>query len=50
MDEVRAAVVTGFGQPLEVRGVPVPELEPGAMLARVDAATLCGTDVHRWHG
>jgi len=46
----RAAVITGFNKPLEVTAVQIPDLEPGGMLARVDAATLCGTDVHRWHG
>jgi threonine dehydrogenase-like Zn-dependent dehydrogenase len=47
--EVRAAVVTAFGQPVEIQSVPVPDLEEGAALMRVDAATLCGTDVHFWH-
>jgi L-iditol 2-dehydrogenase len=46
----RAAVITAFNQPLELRSVEIPQLEPGGMLARVEAATLCGTDVHRWHG
>jgi L-iditol 2-dehydrogenase len=46
----RAAVITAFNQPLEVRQVQIPELAPGGMLARVEAATLCGTDIHRWHG
>jgi threonine dehydrogenase-like Zn-dependent dehydrogenase len=46
----RAAVITRFNEPLEIRQVQIPELEPGGMLARVEAATLCGTDVHRWHG
>jgi L-iditol 2-dehydrogenase len=50
MAECRAAVVTGFNQPSEIRSVPIPELEPTALLMRVDAATLCGTDVHCWHG
>ena len=50
MADCLAAVVTGVDQPLEIQRVPLPELEPGAMLARVEAATLCGTDVHRWHG
>jgi L-iditol 2-dehydrogenase len=40
----------GFNEPLAVQRVPVPELEPGAVLVKVDAATLCGTDVHFWHG
>jgi threonine dehydrogenase-like Zn-dependent dehydrogenase len=46
----RAAVITTFNEPLEIRQVQIPDLEPGGMLARVEAATLCGTDVHRWHG
>jgi threonine dehydrogenase-like Zn-dependent dehydrogenase len=50
MNEIAAAVVTGFNQPLEVRQVPAPELEPSGLLIRVDAATLCGTDVHFWQG
>jgi L-iditol 2-dehydrogenase len=46
----RAAVITRFNEPLEIRQVQIPTLEKGGMLARVEAATLCGTDVHRWHG
>ncbi len=49
-NECRAAVITAFNKPLEVQKVPIPDLEPTAMLAKVEAATLCGTDVHRWHG
>lgn len=49
-DTVRAAVVTEFGQALSVQDVPLPELEAGGVLGRVDAATLCGTDVHIWGG
>lgn len=49
--ECRAAVVTALNQPLEIRKVPIPQkLEPGALLVRIVASTLCGTDVHRWHG
>ncbi len=50
MDECRAAVITAHNQPLEIQKVPIPELEPGALLVRITASTLCGTDVHRWHG
>ena len=46
----RAALVTAFRAPVEVRDVPEPELEPTAMIAEVEAATLCGTDVHFWEG
>ncbi|EHB59239.1 L-threonine 3-dehydrogenase [Mycolicibacterium rhodesiae JS60] len=46
-----AAVMTAFGTAPEVRSIPVPtELEPGAVLVQVVAATVCGTDVHMWNG
>jgi L-iditol 2-dehydrogenase len=48
--ESRTAVITGLNSELEVRTVPIPELVPGAVLIKVDAATLCGTDAHRWQG
>jgi L-iditol 2-dehydrogenase len=50
MNDCRAAVITAHNQPLEIQRVPIPELEPGALLVRIEASTLCGTDVHRWHG
>ncbi len=50
MNDCRAAVITAHNQPLEIQRVPIPELEPGALLVRMEASTLCGTDVHRWHG
>jgi len=46
----RTAVITGIENEIEIRTVPIPELDPGAVLIRVDAATLCGTDAHRWQG
>jgi L-iditol 2-dehydrogenase len=45
-----AAVVRRYGAPLALETVPMPELVPGGVLVRVDAATLCGTDVHYWQG
>jgi D-arabinose 1-dehydrogenase-like Zn-dependent alcohol dehydrogenase len=50
MNDCRAAVITAHNQPLEIQRVPIPKLEPGALLVRIEASTLCGTDVHRWHG
>jgi L-iditol 2-dehydrogenase len=50
METCRATVVVRADAPLEVRELPLPELEPGGVLVRVDAATLCGTDVHFWRG
>ena len=49
----RAAVVAAYGQPIEIRELPVPreeELEPNALLVRVDVASICGSDVHQWDG
>jgi len=49
----RAAVVTAFGEPIEIRELPVPqqsELEPNSLLVRVDVASICGSDVHQWDG
>jgi D-arabinose 1-dehydrogenase-like Zn-dependent alcohol dehydrogenase len=43
----RAAVVSDFGVPVEIQDLPMPEqLEPGALLVRVDVATVCGSDLH----
>ncbi|MGB8405599.1 MAG: zinc-binding dehydrogenase [Mycobacterium sp.] len=41
-----AAVLTDFRKPVELRELPVPALEEDAILVRVSAATMCGTDVH----
>jgi putative phosphonate catabolism associated alcohol dehydrogenase len=47
----RAAVLTGYKTPLEIREFPLPQtIEPGAALVRVKLAGICGTDVHLWHG
>lgn len=46
----RAAVVTAFNEPLEVRDLPIPELEPGAVLLKIESATVCGSDLHIWTG
>lgn len=47
----RAAVVRRFGEPLEIRDVPVPaEIEPGALLVKTSACSICGTDVHLSRG
>jgi putative phosphonate catabolism associated alcohol dehydrogenase len=47
----RAAVLTQYEAPLELKEFPVPEtIEPGAALVKVQLAGICGTDVHLWHG
>src|SRR6266581_3141145 len=47
----KAAVVRQFGQPIAIEEVPVPrEIEPGAILTRIELCSICGTDVHLWQG
>jgi threonine dehydrogenase-like Zn-dependent dehydrogenase len=47
---VRAAVLSEFQQPLELRSYPAPKAGPGEAVARVTMAGICGTDVHLWLG
>ncbi|WP_230880873.1 zinc-dependent alcohol dehydrogenase [Planomonospora sp. ID91781] len=47
---MRAAVVTAFDQPLEIREIPVPEPEAHQVLVRIEASGLCHTDIHAAHG
>ncbi|KAB8176045.1 zinc-dependent alcohol dehydrogenase [Microbispora catharanthi] len=47
---MRAAMVTRFDGPVEIREVPVPELRPGQVLVRVEASGLCHTDIHAARG
>jgi betaine-aldehyde dehydrogenase len=49
-DSAVAATVVAFGEPVQLTEFQLPEPESGGMLVRVDAATLCGTDLHFWHG
>jgi D-arabinose 1-dehydrogenase-like Zn-dependent alcohol dehydrogenase len=47
----RAAVLRSFGAPIAIEDVPVPvDLEPRAILARIEMCSVCGTDVHLWQG
>lgn len=48
--ESTAAVLVDYDTPYELRSLPVPALEPRAALVKVEAATMCGTDVHIFHG
>jgi L-iditol 2-dehydrogenase len=50
MTESLAAVVTKFQDAIELWRVPLPEMEPSSVMIKVNAATLCGTDAHRWLG
>ena len=46
----RGAVLREFNQPLSIEEAPVPDPEPGAVVARIDYGGICGTDVHLHHG
>lgn len=47
----RAAVVRRFGEPVTIECVPVPTApEPGALIVRTTACSICGTDVHLSRG
>src|SRR2546427_11393713 len=49
-DTVRAVVMTGPGQPLEVRRFAAPRPEPGGAVLEMVASEGCGTAVHLHHG
>ena len=46
----KAAVLEEYGKPLQIREVPVPEIEAGGILVKVEMAGICGTDVHQQRG
>lgn len=39
-----------FNEPLVLRELDIPVLEEGQVLVRIDAAGVCGSDVHMWKG
>jgi propanol-preferring alcohol dehydrogenase len=43
---MRAAVLTAFGQPLELRELPIPEPGPGEALVKLEACGVCHSDRH----
>ncbi|MGA9858957.1 MAG: zinc-dependent alcohol dehydrogenase [Solirubrobacteraceae bacterium] len=45
-----AAVVHGFGAPLTVEQVPMPELGPEQVRVQIEATGLCHTDIHAANG
>lgn len=47
---MKAAVVTGFNEPLELQDIPKPKPGPYQVLVRMEASGLCHTDIHAWRG
>jgi threonine dehydrogenase-like Zn-dependent dehydrogenase len=47
----RAAVLRKFKEPLKIENVPIPKnVETNAALVKIEACSICGTDVHLWQG
>ncbi|CAM3701298.1 alcohol dehydrogenase catalytic domain-containing protein [Kibdelosporangium persicum] len=47
---MRAAVITDFSTPLELREVPTPEPGSQQVLVRMEACGICHTDIHITYG
>ncbi|CAM3809653.1 alcohol dehydrogenase AdhP [Alicyclobacillus pomorum] len=47
---MKAAVVNAFHQKLEIKEVPVPEIDHGEVLVKIKACGVCHTDLHAAHG
>lgn len=46
----KAAVVSGANQPLEIKELPMPEVQPGEILIKVHACGVCHSDHNVWSG
>jgi alcohol dehydrogenase len=47
---MRAAVLTDFGEPLEIRDVDYPEPRPDQVVVETEACGICRSDWHAWKG
>lgn len=47
---MKAAILTEYGKPLEISEVPIPRPGPGELLVKLEACGVCHTDVHFWKG
>ncbi|MGI9862660.1 zinc-binding dehydrogenase [Moorella naiadis] len=48
--KARACLVEAFKEPLRIKEITIPELEPGQVLVKIKAAGVCGSDLHIWRG
>ncbi|MFO7916718.1 MAG: zinc-binding dehydrogenase [Anaerolineae bacterium] len=48
--KAKAAILQQFNEPLVVEKIEIPPLSQGQMLVQVEAAGVCGSDVHMWRG
>lgn len=49
-ETMKAAVVTEFGKPLDVREVEKPVVSDGSIVVRIEASGVCHTDLHAAEG
>lgn len=47
---MRAAVFTEYGEPLDVREVDEPDLDPKGVIVETEACGICRSDWHAWYG
>lgn len=47
---MKAAVVTEFNQPLQIKDVEIPKVSAGKVLVKMIATGVCHTDLHAMHG
>ncbi|ALD02150.1 MULTISPECIES: alcohol dehydrogenase AdhP [Acinetobacter] len=47
---MKAAVVTAFNKPLEIKEMPIPEVTAGKVLVKIIATGICHTDLHAMQG
>ena len=48
--DAKAMVLERFNEPLVLKTFPIPKLKEGEALVRIEAAGVCGSDVHQWEG
>ncbi len=50
MQKALAAVFTGHGDPFRLEEFPIPAPGTGETLVKITCSTICGSDMHTWHG
>lgn len=45
-----AAIFSGHGEPFRLKEFPIPAPGAGELLVEITCSTICGSDLHTWHG
>jgi len=48
--KAKQMIMRYFNEPLVLREVEIPQLQPGQILIELEASGVCGSDVHMWQG